>query len=86
MTGVTPTPFAPAFVAIATATNVVAASASTVVLPMGSPAIAAVGPAPFMNWNVPGNGPLSCDPTAPATFRDTWFIDTAMNRIARLRP
>jgi hypothetical protein len=37
-----------------------------------------------MNWQVPDNGALSCDPTA--ALRDTWFIDTAANRIARLRP
>jgi hypothetical protein len=84
VTGVTPTPFAPVFVPITTATNVVVATASTMGLAMGSPAIVPVGPAPFMNWQVPGNGPLSCDPTA--ALRDTWFIDIAMNRIARLRP
>ena len=84
VTGVTPTAFVPAFATIAAAANVVAAAPSTVGLALVSPAIAPVGPAPFTHWLVPGNGALSCDPTA--SLRDTWFIDTATNRIARLRP
>jgi hypothetical protein len=84
VTGVAPTLFAPAFVPITVATNVVPASPSTVGLPLVSPAIVGVGPAPFTHWAVPGNGPLSCDPTA--ALRDTWFIDTTTNRVARLRP
>jgi streptogramin lyase len=84
VTGVLPTPFVPAFVPIAVPTNVVPASPSTVVLPMIPPPIVGIGPAPFVNWQVPGNGPLSCDATA--ALRDTWFVDNTTNRIARLRP
>ena len=84
ITGVTPTPFAPAFVAIATATNMVVANPSAVVLPTASVVIPPVLVPPFTHWSVPGNGPLSCDATA--ALRDTWFIDAATNRIARLRP
>ena len=65
-------------------TNVVPAAPSTAILPHVAPAIAPIGPAPFTHWLVPGNGALSCDPTA--ALRDTWFIDAATNRIARLRP
>jgi hypothetical protein len=84
VTGLVPTAFAPVFVPIVTATNVVPATPTTVGLAMVSPAIAPVGPPPFTHWAVPGNGPLSCDPTS--SLRDTWFIDTAMSRISRLRP
>jgi len=84
VTGVVPTPFAPAFVSIVTATNVVPATPTTVGLPLVSSVIAPSVAAPFTHWAVPGNGPLSCDPTS--SLRDTWFIDTAMSRISRLRP
>jgi hypothetical protein len=84
MTSVAPTPFAPVIVGIATATNVVAPGVSTVVLPTMALVPPSVPVPPFTNWSVPGNGPLSCDPTA--ALRDTWFIDVAANRIARFRP
>jgi len=84
VTPVSPGAFVPVFVPIVTATNVVPAIATNVALPMISPAIAPVGPAPFTHWAVPGNGPLSCDPTS--ALRDAWYINLAMNRISRLRP
>jgi streptogramin lyase len=84
VTGVGVTPFAPVFPSVVTATNVVAAVPTNVVLGMISPPIAGIGPAPFTHWAVPGNGALSCDPSAP--LRDTWYLDAATNRIARLRP
>jgi hypothetical protein len=84
-TNLVPTPVITNFSPTLTAANVVPAVRSVIALPMVSPAIVPSFLFPFTNWMVPGNGPLSCDPTAPLI--DTWFIHTtATNRIARLRP
>jgi streptogramin lyase len=84
LTTVAPTAFMLPLASTATPTTVVPAIPSTVALPMVSPPTAASLSPSFTHWMVPGNGPLSCDPTA--SLRDTWFIDLTTSRIARLRP